>query len=718
MRQTNEEAKMIHLGVQYYRPPFPNPRYWADDLKRMADSGLNTVQLWVVWAWVEAEPGKFRFEDYDRIVTLADKNGLGVVLSTIAAIHPYWIHRQVPGSEMIDNFGHKVVSSNRGECHFGLTPGGCIDHPGVWERMKAFLSAVVQQYRGASNLVGWDAWNELRWNVQADGLVCYCPYTINRFRAWLDDKYGGLDGLNAAWQRRYASWEDVLPGKSPDRPYTELMAFQDFISWRSVQHARARYDHVKALDPGRPVTVHGGQPTVLHGTDSYPTATALHRGNDWFFADHVDGVGCSSFPLWGGREMDRADFISRIDFMSSSANGKRIWLSELQGGRSNIGFSVAQSVDPASQQGWIWTGLSSGAEAILFWCWRDEVFGRETTGFGLAGNDGLAAERLAAMKVTGRVLEQYGEVLHSYKPSAAEVGIYFSPQAYYLYWSQEGTARTPLDGIRGYARAFVRQNIPCQIVEENHLDRLDGIKVLFIPRGIVLDEPAAQALEAYAKAGGVLVCESEFGAFDSGGLYRYPEDRHFAALTGVQEIGRRQLAGETLAIQFNGVEHVLPAAQWLTPMVRGDAAVASAEDSTALLMQVRLGKGQVIFCGSYLGDAYLGASLGGKAEAKQFDAFVSAIVEEAGVDLPVRVVAPEAVGASFPHVRVGTSGERTLVFVFEPKGGSAVELAFPPGTFGQDAVDILSGETVPVRQVDGEERVTTGPTEWGISVLM
>ena len=143
---------MINLGTQYYRPPFPESRYWEEDMARMAASGLNTVQLWVVWSWVEPAPGEFRFEDYDRLIELAEKHGLGVVLSTIAAIHPYWIHNEVPGSRMVDNMGNAVVSSNRGEIHFGLTPGGCFDHPGVWAHMRTFLEQVVTRYRTAPHL--------------------------------------------------------------------------------------------------------------------------------------------------------------------------------------------------------------------------------------------------------------------------------------------------------------------------------------------------------------------------------------------------------------------------------------------------------------------------------------------------------------------------------------------------------------------------------------
>jgi beta-galactosidase len=30
----------MNLGVQYYRPPFPDTKYWRDDFRRIKDSGL------------------------------------------------------------------------------------------------------------------------------------------------------------------------------------------------------------------------------------------------------------------------------------------------------------------------------------------------------------------------------------------------------------------------------------------------------------------------------------------------------------------------------------------------------------------------------------------------------------------------------------------------------------------------------------------------------
>lgn len=131
----------MNPGVQYYRAPFPEQKYWKADLKSSKDTGLNTVQLWILWTWVKATPGRFVFEDHDWRRKLAVKNGLGVILRTIAGIQPCWIHREAPDKEIINQAGYKVVSFNWGECHSGLTSGRCTDYPGIWERMGDFFDA-------------------------------------------------------------------------------------------------------------------------------------------------------------------------------------------------------------------------------------------------------------------------------------------------------------------------------------------------------------------------------------------------------------------------------------------------------------------------------------------------------------------------------------------------------------------------------------------------
>lgn len=700
----------MNLGVQYYRPPFPVESYWEDDFQKIKASGLDTVQLWVVWAWVEPKPGEFRFEDYDRLVELAAKHGLNVVLSTIAEVHPYWIHRAVPGSEMIDHMGHTVISSNRNEIHFGITPGGCFDKPDVWRYMARFLTAVVTRYRTAPNLVGWDAWNELRWNVQADGLVCFCPDTIAAFRRWLDERYGGLEGLNAAWLRRYGSWEDVFPGKLPDRPYTEIMAWLHFLTWRSTQHGKARYDLMKALDPQRPVTVHGGQPSPLNVGTPERFFYTLDRGNDWFYADHLDGIGTSSFPIW--ENIDDAGFGMRVEFTRSAARGKRIWLSEVQGGRSAVGFNAYRPVDAHSQQRWVWNGLACGAEKILFWAWRNEVFGRESGGFGISGDDGLAGERLAAMRASAAVIQKHSALLEAYRPAQAEVGVLFSPQTYYMAWAQENIARRVGNALQGYTRALVRQSIPYLVVEEEHLDVLEGLKVLFLPHNTVLSEAAEQALEAFVRRGGTLVCESECGAFNPAGIYRYPEDRFTARLAGIHEVGRRNLTEDSFTFLLEGQPVTLGMVQWMTPWQRERGAVIADSPDGALITEVPAGAGRLVLVGTYLGESYFDQWTPG------FERFVTWACRSSGWRPEVLPVEPAADKNTFVYTKYGRSGDQNLVFVFTPPACEQARLELCPGFFASSTVtDLLSDQVVAVENRADGQAITVTPAHWRIAVL-
>ena len=720
----------MNLGVQYYRPPFPDAKYWKDDFKHIRDAGLNTVQLWVLWGWVEAVPGRFVFDDYDRLVELAGQRGLGVILSTIAEVQPHWIFREVPGSELVDHKDRKVVSVNRGECHFGITPGGCSDHPAVWQRMRQFLTQTVTHFRPAPNIRGWDAWNELRWNVHAGAPVCYCEHTLAAFRRWLDEKYGGLAGLNRAWKRRYGRWDEVHPGRYTGLPYTEMMAFEHFLTVRADRHAQARYDVIKPLDPKRPVTVHADAPSPLKSGS--PDDQPINRGNDWAFADGLDGVGCSSFPKWSC--LDDADFGMRIECVKSAARDKCVWLSELQGGRAARGFQVHQPVDALSQQRWIWNGIGCGADTIIFWCWRDEVFGSESAGFGLAGDDGLAPERLAAMKVTGGLLRKHRKLIDGYWPSRPQVGVLFSPQSYYLNWAQDGNADLCRKAFQGYARALVRNSIPYAVVEEAHLAALRGMKILFMPRTLVVDDATAGALEKFVRGGGTLVAESECGAFGSNGLYRYPADRFTARLAGIREVGRRSLPGETIRAALDGRELSLGVAQWLTPWTKGRGgtrALSQVADGAAIA-EVPLGKGKLVLCGAYLGEAYLARW------TADFEVFIDRLVRGAGWRPQVQVLSPRPDKDSFVYTKFGDSCGRRVAFVFFPPGRDEAALGFRKGFWdghargqgpgarrgkgpargGAPAVrDIISGRKVVMEAAPDGHRCRLPAGAWRFAVL-
>jgi beta-galactosidase len=702
---------MITLGAQYYRPPFPNDHYWDDDMRRMADAGLNTVQLWVLWGWVEPSPGEWLFDDYDRLVDLAGRHGLGVVLSAISEIQPYWIHRAVPGSEMVDNMGHTVVSSNRRECHFGLTPGGCTDHPEIWQRMEQFFSQVVTRYRSAPHLRGWDAWNELRWNVMAEVTgqrTCYCHHTIAAFIAWLQRRYGSLSGLNAAWERRYACWEDVRPGRVVGEPYTHSLAFQRFLTERTSAHGTARCTLIRSLDAQHPVTLHGMSPCVdMQGdANNFP----LSRGNDWDYAATCDGVGTSSFPAWGvGVAPDLIDFADRIARVASAAfrHGKEVWLSEVQGGRASDGFALFDPVDAVTQQRWLWTGHALGADMLLFWCWNDEVFGRESGGFGITGQDGQAPARLAALRRTRAILEREPALRVPLRGDPPAIGLWFSPAAGQLAWAQEQSAARIVDGLRGWCRAFTRGSFAWRLVEERHRG-LDGLRLLVLPRSILLDESAEREIEAWVRAGGLLLCESETGAFSGEAIWRPAGERWLSRLTGGRELGRRNLGPAPLTVTVpDGPTLTLTPSQWRTPM-HAAGTMWGADPEGALVQEVAVGAGRVLLIGTYLS----------AKDNPDLPRLAEALAGRAGLVRRARVLDATPERGDAPFLRCAHHQGHDLIHVFTRPGDTEAVVEVAPGVLAGTVRDLIGEAAVTAEDLGGgRRRLRWAPGPWGVSVL-
>lgn len=641
------------LGVQYYRPPFPRSDYWRDDLSAMRAAGLDTVQLWACWGWIESQPGAYRFEDYDELVLAAGEAGLHVVISTIVEIQPFWIHREIPDSYLVDHMGHLVRSSLRRECNVGYTPGGCLDHPEVRRRMGAFLEAIGTRFARSDVLSAWDCWNETRWAVQADGYVCYCDHTVRLFRSWLRERYGDLDGLGSAWRRRYASWEDVVPGKAPGRPYTDLVDYQAFLTWRAGRHAAFRAEHLRGADPNHPVLAHCAKPAVF--SSGMEHEQAVSRGNDFDLAELLDGFGCSHFPAWEG--LSTTELGTRIEAIRSAAGRKPAWVSELQGGGACAGFGVWPPVDPAAQQRWLWGAYGRGVKGVLFWCWRDEVFGRESSGFGLVGSDGQSEGRLARLARSRQVLADHGDMLDAYAPDDPEIGVLFSQGSYQLEWAESGrNAEQATGSLAGWMRLLERCQLSYKVVDSARPAVLAGLKVLILPWPLVVPPVMADALVRWVGAGGRLITESEVDAFDEQGFYRYPNERPLAAALGVHSLGRRTVAKEAgMTVGWGGEHFVFPTASWLEALDATDREVlSSSEAGEATAIRRRLGRGSLVALGTFPGLGYL------RTRQSDLERFIRVFVDEAAVSSALAITPGDGEQVQW---RSGLSGKTRLLFV-------------------------------------------------------
>lgn len=680
------------MGVQYYRPPFPDSKYWDEDMSRIRDAGIEAVQLWACWGWIESKPGEFRFDDYDTLIQKASERGLKVIISTIAEIQPFWIERVIPEATMIDHMGNRVISSLRTECNVGLTPGGCTDNPVLRERMIRFLKKIGTRYGKRKEVIAWDCWNENRWHIQADGWICHCPATLKAFRDFLKEKYGDIDGLNRAWQRRYADWEDVFPGKLPRSPYTEMMEFLRFLTYRAGGIMRFRAEALRSAGVRQMILAHSGESAVFSdgAWDGTGKEQPLCRGNDWDVSSVVDGFGCSYFPGWSDLPGDD-DFGIRLESIRSSVQGKMFWIGELQGGMIRSGGLRAQKPLPAKpQQRWVWSGYGRGAKIVLFWCWRDEVFGCESGIAGISGNDGLASERLAALAESSKFLKEHTALLDGYQQDTAKVGVLFEPSNYYLEWTQDGKVERVLKCITGYLKALENLNVPYEVVESSRLGVLDTLDFLILPFPLVISDQVSEKLISFVERGGTLLTEGDLGAFDPLGFYRYPgKDRTLASRFGVSPCKERQLIKEeNLTITFGKKRFLLKASLWLTPLSCSaeQEVMAKDEDGNILAVANSAGKGKVYAFGTFPGAAY-GTD---KKSDRNFTDFINCLLSAHHCKSEICVSFKERQKEDqLLYWRSGKSGSERLLFVINPSSEEKIVCEAPAHFFKGDTVSDL-----------------------------
>ena len=697
------------LSSQYFRPPFPDRHRWRDDLRAMRETGLTHMYLWANWGWMEPEPGKLVFDDYDELIELAGAAGLKIIINTIAEVQPAWIHREVPAAELVDHTGRRVSSSTLAYSNVGVMPGGCFDHPQVAALSGRFLRELAGRYAGAAALSAWDCWNEMRWSSQSDGYVCYCDHTVASFRQWLDVRHGGLEGLGDAWRRRITSWDDVQPGRVPGRSYTELMEFQEFLTDRTAGQLRFRYDQIRSQDPDHPIVAHTAFPaTYFTGTGFLPFEQALARGNDFDLAEIVDAFGSSQFPQWF--DMAPSEFGARIESGRSAAGDKPYWVAELQGGAHRHGVAVTEPVPGPLQQRWVWTGYARGAKTVNFWCWRDEIFGREASGFGIVGDDGYAESRLAGLATTADVLRREERLLDGYQPEAASIAVAFSPACYRLDWAQRGAdCDTAGPSLQGYLYALERLQLPYRVIDAGRAGRLDDLRVVIVPWAMIIEPPLAEALVPWVHAGGTLLLESEPDSYDRLGFYRYPDERPFVNGLGITGRGRRPIRAPLLDFALDGVSGSLRAENWIEVFDDTDEVLGTTEHGPAIVRS-GVGAGQVIALGTHAGMAYE------RERYTDFERFLHAIAESAGARTTIRCSVPDGDRLQW---RFGHSGEIPMLFVTNAGPATTVTFTAPAGTFdGAGALrDLATGERVGLTDTGGQTELTLSLGENGYSML-
>lgn len=385
----------MRLGVCYYPEHWPESR-WAEDARQMAELGLSLVRIGeFAWSRFEPEPGQYDWTWFDRAIdTLADA-GLKVILGTPTATPPKWLVDRDPDMIAVDAKGHV-----RG---FGSRRHYCFSSQTYRAECRRIVTAMAERYGEHPAVAMWQTDNEYGCH---DTIESYSVHARKAFRRWLEQKYGDVAALNAAWgtvfwSQEYRSFHEIDPpvGTVTEPNPSHVVDYQRFSSNQVTSFNAEQVEILRRLSPEREITHNfmGGFTAFDHHAvgadldvatwDSYPLgfldispfpdsqkARYLRQGHPDFQAFHHDLYrGCSA--KWG--------------------------VMEQQPGPVNWAPNNPAPLDGMVRL-WSLEALAHGADLVSWFRWRQCPFAQEQMHAGLLRVDAEPAPAFAAAAEVAR----------------------------------------------------------------------------------------------------------------------------------------------------------------------------------------------------------------------------------------------------------------------------------------------------------------------------
>jgi beta-galactosidase len=556
----------------------------------------------VEWTAGERRQGEYHLEQLDLMLKLAGEAGLKVIVQTYVDSAPDWVGVKYPDGHFVAQNGQAIPSQ--------AAPGFCFDHPGVRQATLDFLKEVARHAAKSPAFFGWDLWSEphiINWaeiNYIPNASFCYCPYSIARFREWLQQKYGGVPELNRAWYRQFQDWNEVEPPRFDTiLSYADYMDWRVFITQKIAEDLRTRSHAVKEILPDRVTTSHAAGPSALG-------SFAGGEGNpdDYLMYKAVDYYGTSLYPKHSlPPHMSPARIMMAMDLTRSAGGNRGFYLGELQGGFGVRGDVVSQEITPLDLVRYMWTAVSRGARGINIYAFYPMSSGYESGGYGLIDLDGTLTGRSKAAGETARQIDANADLLLRAHPQPAEVAIVVNQLTNLIGGAGHLYNRGALSrSLSGYYRMFTERNIRVDFINAVELTSIQvkRYKLIVLPYPILMLSKEASVLEQYVREGGHLFTEARAGWVDERG---HAQDT-IPGFGWERMLGLREKSTTPKPeLQIRWGDQKIPGAVFeerFTVLNPNAKPLAYFEDGSPAAFERQYGRGSAIIVGSFPGQAY------------------------------------------------------------------------------------------------------------------
>ncbi|GII76577.1 beta-galactosidase [Sphaerisporangium rufum] len=475
-----------------------NPEQWpaetrAEDMRLMTEAGVNLVTVGVfAWARVEPARGAYDFSFFDQVMDDLHAHRITADLATMTASPPPWLVHEHP--EILPVTAEGTVLGPGARQHF------CPSGPVYRERAAMLVERLAEHYRDHPALGMWHVGNEYGCHVAA----CYCEVSAADFRRWLRARYDDdIELLNDAWStdfwsQRYATFDHVLPPRAapafpnPAQRLDHLRFSDDALRECFTVEA----DILRRITPGVPVTTN-----FLSGLKSVDV---------FGWAPEMDVVAVDSYPdpqqarphLWPGLTYDTM----------RGAGGGAPWIL-MEQAPSAVNWRAKNAVKrPGQMRLWSWQAVAHGADAVMFFQWRQSRGGAEKYHSGMVPHAGPDSRVFREIVELGRELAAVPDLAGTRVRNQVAMLL-----DWHSWWALELDSH-PSDGVRQLDRMIDHYaplaDLGAGVDVLPPWADLSEYALVVVPSLYLLSAADARRLDGYVAGGGALVVSFFSGIVD------------------------------------------------------------------------------------------------------------------------------------------------------------------------------------------------------------
>ena len=537
----------MYIGVAYYPEHWPRER-WPVDARLMREAGINVVRL-AEFAWSRLEPreGVFDFAWLDEAIGILAAEDIRVILGTPSEAMPPWLARTYPDALAVDKHGQRIP--------YGARRDSCLtDSTYRWLSVR-MAEMMARHYAEHPAVIGWQIDNEL------GGPFCYCASCQIAWHTWLAERFGTVAELNRRWgtifwSHEYTHFDEVpLPRREGGNPSLEL-EYRRFHSRNVVNFLHAQQVVLRRCCPAHFIT-HNLCGFFLDDTNYYELAKELDFvGLDFYY---------NNSP-WDNRFRVASYEAAAMDLMRS-VKRRNFWVTETPVGTIGTAYML-RNLRPLELRRMNFQALAHGADGLLWFRWRTCRTGVEQFTHGLLGHDGVPGRRYAdAARVAAEFHRLAPEIEGSTtRADAAMIYSYDNRWAFGIQPNAKGFDY--FDELLQYHRALKREGVNVDFIAPE--TDMTGYRLIVLPAGYLVTPEFAQRLEAFARAGGVVVITPRSGVKDADNVAtELPLPGLLRAMAGIR-IDEYEALLESSPVRFadewgGGTHAAQHFAEWIVP---------------------------------------------------------------------------------------------------------------------------------------------------------